>query len=66
MKIFTYENLEPYGIYKTFWVLIVGFEYRYIFWIQLSKYTARCLKQFLKVSTELINILQKYFRSKNT
>ena len=52
-------------IYKTFWVSIVGFEYRYIFWIQLSKYTASYLKQFFKVNM-LVNILQKYLRSKNT
>ena len=35
-------------IYKNFWVLIVGF--LVLLWIQLLNYTARFLKQLLKVS----------------
>ena len=37
--------------------------------IQPSNYSARCLKQFLEVSTELFNIfvaLEKYIKSQNT
>ena len=37
-----------------------------VIWMQLSNYAARCLKQFFKASTKLVNILQKYLRSKNT
>jgi len=37
--------------------------------IQPLNYSARCIKQFLKVSTELLNtyvILQKHIKSQNT
>ena len=37
--------------------------------MQPLNYSARCIKQFLKVSTELLNIhviLQKYIKSQNT
>ena len=48
-------------IYKTFWVPIVGFGIIILGTIKLL-YTARYLKQFFKVSTELVNILQKYLK----
>ena len=54
-------------MYKTFWVSIM--EFVLLLWIQLLNYTPRCFKQFLKASTELVNIyviLQKYFESQNT
>ena len=37
-----------------------------LLWIKLLNYIASCLKQSVKVSTELVNILQKYLKSKNT
>ena len=59
----TYNCLYTRPFRFQLWYLVL------LLWIQPLNYTARCLKQFLKVSTELLKIyviLQKYMKSQNT